>query len=96
MENEDKIKTETIFYENENEIKNNIVIQINDNIIPFSYFYDFKKPGKYIIKYIFKNLLTKTVCFFADCTLLKKVDLSNFNTEKVTNINSMFTGCKFL
>ena len=95
-ENEDKIKTETIFYENENEIKNKIVIQINDNIIPFTYFYDFKKPGEYIIKYIFKNLLTKTVCLFADCTSLKKVDLSNFNTEKVTNMNSTFRGCKLL
>ena len=58
----DKIKTETFKYENANEIKNSIKIQINDNIIPFSYKYSFKKTGKYIIKYFFKNLLTKTVC----------------------------------
>ena len=74
-ENKDKVKIKTFKYENEKEIKNNIEIQINGNIIPFSNFYDFKIPGKKIIKYIFKNLLTKTVCLFADCTLLKKVDI---------------------
>ena len=95
-DNINKVTTETFKYKNEYEIKYNIEIQINDNIVPFSYFYEFKIPGKYIIKYIFKNLLTKTVCLFADCTLLKKVDLSNFNTEKVTNMNSMFNGCKLL
>ena len=94
--NINKVTTETFKYKNAYEIKYNIEIQINDNIVPFSYFYEFKIPGKYIIKYIFKNLLTKTVCLFADCTLLKKVDLSNFNTEKVTNMNSMFNGCKLL
>ena len=95
-ENKDKVKIKTFKYENEKEIKNNIEIQINGNIIPFSNFYDFKIPGKKIIKYIFKNLLTKTVCLFADCTLLKKVDISHFNTDKVTNMNSMFKGCKLL
>ena len=95
-ENKDKVKIKTFKYKNEKEIKNNIEIQINGNIIPFSNFYDFKIPGKKIIKYIFKNLLTKTVCLFADCTLLKKVDISHFNTDKVTNMNSMFKGCKLL
>ena len=95
-DNEIKAKTETFRFKNEYEIKNIIELKINDNKIPFSYFYNFRKPGKYIIKYILKNLLTKTVCLFADCTLLKKVDLSNFNTEKVDNMNSMFTGCKLL
>ena len=28
--------------------------------------------------------------------LLKKIDLSNFKTEKVINMNSMFSGCKLL
>ena len=91
-----KIKTETYKYKIEYQIKNNIEIQINDKSKPFSYFYDFKIPGKYIIKYIFKTLLTRTVCLFADCQSLKKVDLSHFNTEKVTNMNSMFYGCKLL
>ena len=33
-------------YENENEIKENCEIKINDRIIPFSYYYEFKKEGK--------------------------------------------------
>jgi hypothetical protein len=52
--NPNKIKTETYKYKIEYQIKNNIEIQINDKSKPFSYFYDFKIPGKYIIKYIFK------------------------------------------
>ena len=40
-------------YENEKEIKDNCQIEINYKKIEFSYFYKFKKEGKYIIKYIF-------------------------------------------
>ena len=42
-------------YENEKEIKENCEIKINDEIIPFCYFYKFNKKGKYNIKYIFKK-----------------------------------------
>jgi len=41
-------------YCNEKEIKKNIVIAINNEIIPFSYFYKFKNKGKYKIKYHLK------------------------------------------
>ena len=51
-------------YKNEKEIKENIEININGKIIPFSYFYKFKKKGKYIIEYIFKNYLTNINCIF--------------------------------
>ena len=46
-------------YENEKEIKNNCKITINNEIIPFSYFYKFNHKGKYTIKYSFKNNLIK-------------------------------------
>ena len=36
-------------YENEKEIKDNCIIQINNEAIPFSYFYKFKEKGKYKI-----------------------------------------------
>ena len=49
--------------ENENEIKN-CEIKINNKVIPFSYFYKFDKPGKYVINYIFKNYLTNTNYMF--------------------------------
>ena len=54
-------------YENEEEIKENIEIKIEGKIIEFSYYYKFKKEGKYNIEYSFKNNLTKTDFMFYDC-----------------------------
>ena len=31
---------------------------------------------------------------FKDCSLLQKLDVSNFNTSNVTNMDEMFSGCK--
>ena len=45
--------------ENEKEIIENCEIRINNKIIPFSYFYNFNKKSKYIIKFIFKQNITK-------------------------------------
>ena len=50
-------------YKFKNEIKENCEIKINNNIIPFSYDYIFKKKGKYKIEYTFKNKLSKTCCY---------------------------------
>ena len=33
---------------------------------------------------------------FSDCSSLSKINLSNFNTENVTNMNHMFSLCKSL
>ena len=33
---------------------------------------------------------------FSNCSSLTKIDLSNFNTKNVTNMNWMFLGCSFL
>ena len=82
--------------ENEKEIKDNIKIYIDNNIIPFSYFYKFKKKGKHIIKYIFKNNLTNTNYMFSRCSSLSNINLSNFNTQNVTNMSRMFQGCSSL
>ena len=83
-------------FENEKEIKDNCIININDKMIPFSYYYKFNKEGKYIIKYSFKNNLSKTDYMFYECNSLTNINLSNFNTENVTNMRSMFYGCKSL
>jgi len=83
-------------YENEKEIKENIVIKINEKIIGFIYYYKFKKEGKYIIEYLFKNNLTKTNHIFFYCKSLTNLDLSNFNTQNVTNMKSMFYYCESL
>ena len=35
-------------------------IYINDRKIDFTYYYNFPKEGKYVIKYIFQNILKST------------------------------------
>ena len=82
--------------ENEKEIKDNCEIKINNETIPFSYDYKFNKVGKYIIKYSFKNNITKTSCLFYGCSSLTYVDLSNFKAQNVTNMVSMFRDCSNL
>ena len=69
-------------YENEKEIKN-CEIRINDEIIPFSFFYKFNKKGKYNIKYIFKENISKCEYMFFGCENIAYIDLSNFNTNCV-------------
>ena len=83
-------------YLNEDEIKKNTQIEINGKSIPFSYYYKFKKVGKYQIKYIFNRPLTKTNHMFFDCIFLRKLDLSGFDTENIINMSCMFYNCKNL
>ena len=83
-------------YKNEKEIKDNLEIKINDEIIEFTYNYKFKKEGKYKIEYLFKNNLSKTCYMFAYCESLNNLNLSNFNTQNITNMEAMFGGCKSL
>ena len=68
--------------ENEKEIKDNCEIRINGKLFPFSYFYKFNKKGKYTIKYNFKDLTN--------------INLSNFNTNNVTDMSCMFYECSSL
>ena len=74
-------------YENEKEIKENCEIRINSKLIPFHYFHKFNKKGKYNILYIFKNTITKTNYMFSGCSSLTNLNLSNFNTNNVTNMS---------
>ena len=83
-------------YENDKEIKENIEIKINEKIVPFSYYHNFEKRGKYIIKYSFKNNLTNTNYMFVNCKLLKKLDFTHFNSQNVNNMSYMFCGCDSL
>ena len=83
------------YYKNEDEIKK-CEIHINEEIIPFNYVYKFPKKGKFEIKYIFNNNITKTNFMFAECNHLIKINLSTFNTENIVNMNSMFYECNSL
>ena len=80
---------------NEKEIKE-CEIRINDELIPFNYFYDFKHSKKYIIKYTFKSLLTKANYLFYNCSSLINIDLSNFDAKNVTDMSYMFYQCSSL
>ena len=75
---------------NEKEIKEKCIIQINNKIIPFSYYYKFDKEGKYTIKYIFKDKLNVAFGLFCGCKCLTSLNLSNFDTQNVTNMCCMF------
>ena len=47
-------------------------IEINNELIQF-YFHKFKSKGKYLIKYIFNNIITKTCYMFYHCSSLKLI-----------------------
>ena len=40
--------------------------------------------------------MTKIDCLFAECNLFTKIDLSNFNTQEVTNMRNLFWKCENL
>ena len=86
---------ENDIYKNEDEIKQ-CKININDEIIQFSYYYKFKSKGEYTIKYSFKNNLKSLCLIFGGCELITKIDLSHFNTKDIIYMNTMFYGCSSL
>ena len=81
---------------NEKEIRDNCQITINGKDYKFFYFVRINTPGKYKIRYNFKNNLTKTNYLFAECPNLESLDLLNFDARKVTNMSCMFFGCSSL
>ena len=83
-------------YKNEKEIKEHTEIKINGKSIPFSYYYIFRKEGKYKIKYIFNKQLTKSNHMFFGCEFLQALDLSGFDTKNINNMSCMFYNCKML
>ncbi len=82
-------------YKNEEEIKK-CEIFINNKINPFSYYHTFDKKGKYHIKYLFSEYLTRTNFIFSECDYLTTIDFSNLNTQNVINMSYMFLGCNSL
>ena len=60
------------------------------------HYYYFPNKGYYKIKYEFKSLLDSTNYMFDNCDSLISLDLSNFNTQNVTDMSNMFSGCKSL
>jgi len=71
----------------------NIEMYINDKKIKFDFKYKTKDSKEIKVKFKFKKLLTNTSFMFSNCSLLKSIDLSSFNTKKVNNMNNMFSFC---
>ena len=99
----EQVKREKMWENNENDYMNenekdikNCEISINNEIIPFSYFYKFNKKGKNIIKYTFRRNLDKMNYLFYECESLENLNLTYFNTKRVTNMKCMFYKCNSL
>ena len=96
-----KRENKNLFWDNVKEIENeeqikNCDIFINDIKINFNYYYEFPGEGIYNIKYIFKNKLKSTNFMFYGCYTLISLDLSNFDTKSVINMEYMFFRCNSL
>ena len=83
-------------YKNEYVINDNCTIKINDETVGFKYLYIFEEKGTYTIKYIFTKDIENTFDMFYECEYLTNIDLSNFNTQNVTDMSYMFSRCKSL
>ena len=83
------------------ELIKNIQIEINNELIPFSYLYKFPKEGIYTIKYSFNNKRFNNINIninhiFSECVNIISIDFSNFNSDKITNMCYAFYKCKNL
>ena len=81
---------------NKNEIKNNCSIYLNGKKIDFNPNYIFTKPGKYIFKYEFNDLLKNAKKLFCGCDKLISLDFSNFKSNYINDMTDMFKDCKKL
>ena len=82
---------------NKKVIEETTKIRIDGKVLDkFSYFHKFNKRGKYTIEYEFGTNLEKTCNMFSGCDALTYLDLSNLNSNTITDMSSMFSGCKLL
>ena len=83
---------DTYLYKNEKEeVKKYIEIYLNNKIIDLEY--KFKETKEYKILIKFKRPLNNMSDMFCYCSSLISLNLSNFNTINVNDMNNMFSGC---
>ena len=95
--NDRKKKLQILNYcdENKNELENNCELYINGNNVEFTFNNKFNFEGEYEIFIINKNPLSNMNSLFKNC-YLTIIDLSNCDTQNVTNMKEMFYGCSNL
>ena len=91
-----KIINNELYFNSNKEILKEIKIIINGKINSNILTYKFNKEGLYYFYITRNHLITDMRRMFYKCSLLKKINLSSFNTSKVTNMSHMFYGCKSL
>ena len=72
--------------------ESNVDIYINDFKTKFKKHYFFS-IGNFKIKMVFKIKMTNCKNMFYNCSNLKNIDLSSFDTKDVTDMSNMFAGC---
>ena len=78
------------------EIINKTDIIINGKISTNILTYQFQRDGLNIIYFSSNELFTNTSYMFSDCSALKEVDISSFDTSEVTDMSYMFSHCSSL
>ena len=71
-------------------------IFINNEKIPFDYYYLFPNTGIYTIKYKFNTIINSTSFMFARCESMVSIDFTHFNSSKIEYVMYMFFWCSSL
>jgi len=74
----------------------NTEIFINNKKYKYTKCFKPEQKGLYEIKIKFNIKLKDCSSMFSDCSYLKNIDLSSFDTKNVTNMSNMFNGCSNL
>ena len=81
---------------NQKEIKESCILYYKEKKLNFCEKYKFPKPGKNIIKIIFKKPITNSSWLFYKCSYIISIDLSHFNSINITSMYCMFNSCSAL
>ena len=82
------------YIEGKNNInEKNIDIYINGKKVKIEYKYKMKEIKEINVKFKFNKKMENTSHMFCDCSSLKSIDLSSFNTSNVKDMGDMFMFC---
>ena len=76
--------------------ESNVKLYINDQEHKYSKYFIPEKKGVYTIKLVFSIEMRDCSYMFSFSDTMTKIDLSSFNTQKVTNMSNMFLFCQKL
>ena len=76
--------------------KENTKLYVNDKKIKFDYKLKVKGLKEIKVRFKFKKVFINTSYMFYNCSSLKSIDLSLFNTINVINMSNMFENCSSL